>query len=141
MNIELFHVYNDGTLDDYRTMATKIKSGVFLLDKAYARGTNLVFDTNASSETDAVVYVVANGIAGANNNTDFDYTIVQQMAGRSNRRKGKCIAEVFFSHVLASTVSDGGLTFLKTREKVLEADDSAFIFRYAVENFNNAKFP
>ena len=134
-------MYNDTTLEDYRNIATKIKSGVFLLDKAYARGTNLVFDTNASSETDAVVYVVANGIAGDNNNTDFDYTIVQQMAGRSNRRKGKCIAEVFFYHVLASTVSDGGLTFLKTREKVLEADDSAFIFRYAVENFNDDKFP
>ena len=97
MNIELFHVYSDGTLNDYRVMATKIKSGVFLLDKAYARGTNLVFDTNASSETDAVVYVVANGTTGATNYTELDYATVQQMAGRSNRRKGKCVAEVFLN--------------------------------------------
>ena len=71
MNIELFHVYSDATLDDYRIMATKIKSGVFLLDKAYARGTNLVFDTNASSETDAVVFVFANGTTGAANYTEL----------------------------------------------------------------------
>ena len=89
-----------------------------MLDKAYARGTNLVFDTNASSETDAVVYVVANGTTGAANNTELDYTTVQQMAGRSNRRKGKCIAEVFLNYTLASSFTDGGLGFLKSRNKV-----------------------
>ena len=64
MGLELFQVSDDTTLDDVRSMASKIKSGVFLLDKSYARGTNLVFDTNASSETDAVVYNVANSTKG-----------------------------------------------------------------------------
>jgi len=117
MGLELYQVSNDTTLDDYRGMASKIKSGVFLLEKSYARGTNLVFDTNASSETDAVVYVVANGTKGLNSYTELGYTTVQQMAGRSNRRKGKCIAEVFLSHALASSFVDGGLSFLKSRDK------------------------
>jgi len=53
-----------------------VKAGVFLLDKKYARGTNLVFDTNATTETDANVYVVANGTSGDEGNTALNKTTV-----------------------------------------------------------------
>jgi len=62
------------------------------------------------------------------------------MAGRSNRRKGKCKADVFLYHEYASVYQDGGLSYLETREKAPQQDDAAFIFRYAVDKFTETSF-
>jgi len=85
--------------------------------------------------------VVANGTKGEGGNTELDSTIVSQMAGRSNRRKGKCMADVFLWHELASVFQhDGGLSFLKNRDKDPQNDDAAFIFRYAALKFADNSF-
>jgi len=74
-------------------------------------------------------------------NTELDNTTVSQMAGRSNRRKGKCMADVFLWHDLASLYQqDGGLSFLSGRDKEPQNDDAAFIFRYAALKFADIHF-
>jgi len=82
--------------------------------------------------------VVANGSQGEDGNTALDSTTVKQMAGRSNRRKGKCMAEVFLYDDMAHVLS--GLDFLYSRDKHALDDDAAFIFRYAATKFATRNF-
>jgi len=43
MGVKLYQVFDDNKLTEYRRLCKNVSSGVFLLDKKFARGTNLVF--------------------------------------------------------------------------------------------------